>query len=353
MCNFFYANIKFFLLSILVTSVILKILILNSNRFNSYIFNSKKLEKNIPLIGGIAIFSVCMIFFIFLFNFSILIEHYYLFFSILLIFLLGLYDDVKGLNAYKKMIFQFLAFLLLLKGLHFNQFILFNSFGYIANLFLLICFIFGICNSINLIDGIDGLSASISIIISLSFLLFNILFLGDLSKINLFLFILIGSLVSFLYYNKYPAKIFLGDSGSLLIGWFFTILSLTIIKDLDQALSVIIPLIIIGVPAFDVLFVMIDRYFKSLKISLFEKFLSMFISDDRHIHHLFIKNKFSKTATIIILCFFNIIICLSLFTYYHFWKLNNILLLLSFLIIIYYFIRKILENNFKKNKYDE
>jgi UDP-N-acetylmuramyl pentapeptide phosphotransferase/UDP-N-acetylglucosamine-1-phosphate transferase len=104
----------------------------------------------------------------------------------------------------------------------------------------------------------------------------------------------------------------------------------------------IVSLIIIGAPAFDVLFVMKERFFHSSKQSLLNRFAAMFIPDNRHIHHLFIENGYSKRNTVVIVCLLNILFCFTMIVYYHYWKLNNVYSLLFMLLAFYYFVRNFL-----------
>ena len=74
------------------------------------------------------------------------------------------------------------------------------------------------------------------------------------------LIILVGSLLGFLLHNKPPAKTFLGDTGSLFLGWFFAIYSLIYAQKTTFSLSILIPIMVLGLPAFDVVFVMLKRF---------------------------------------------------------------------------------------------
>ena len=342
MLSFLYKNIVSIpVVSFIITSILIKVLVLNSLSFKliDYPDNRKIHDRGIPLVGGVAIFLNFIFYVFILFGFPIFSSYSYLFLSLFFIFLLGLFYDVKGLNAHQKILFQFLASILLVYGLDLDHFILFGFFSYYVNIFILLCFIFGVCNSINLIDGIDGLAGCISIIILLEFIMFNVFFLDNQASVNIILVILLGSLLAFIIYNRYPAKIFLGDSGSLFLGWFFTIISLFYIKSISSLSSMVASLIIVGVPAFDVLFVMKDRFLYSSKKSLLNRTLAMFIPDNRHIHHLFIKNGYSKKNTVIIICLLNILFCFTMIVYCYYWKLNNIYFILFILLVVYYFVR--------------
>ena len=100
--------------------------------------------------------------------------------------------------------------------------------NYIPSLFTII-FMLILINGINFLDGIDGLLIGVSLIVLASFII-----LFKLIEVNSFnlspIIVLIGSLCAFFIYNKYPAKVFLGDSGSLLMGWTFAIISFYFVK---------------------------------------------------------------------------------------------------------------------------
>ena len=360
-----------FLLSFLSTFILIKLLISSADylKLIDYPDNRKKHEKGIPLIGGIAIF-LPFIFFVgwdfpsvipgTIFHPVYFIYNIPFFLSIIIIFIVGLYDDMKGLSAYKKIFFQIFASVLLVVGFG-NIFILPISildFGWnwniywSLNFFILICFIMGVANSINLIDGIDGLAGGLSIIISISFIILNKI--TGVNNEQIQLFVLLGSLVAFVIYNREPAKIFLGDSGSLFLGWIFVIVSLSpllesrILPNSPSALidfSIALPLLIIGVPAFDVLCVMLKRLFNSKKISLTNRIKRVFTADDFHIHHLFLSDGFSKKKTIIILCIMNIALSLSSILLYVY--LDEISLMYSLVItfVVILCIRYSLSNN--------
>jgi len=133
---------------------------------------------------------------------------------------LGIYDDVKGIAPWQKLFFQ----LLIAVGLYFGGFQivrLSNPFGDLWELGWLslpvsVLWIVGLTNAINLLDGIDGLVTGITACISLALALMNIM--GNNTMVALLTLCLAGACLGFLPYNFSPARIFLGDSGSLFIG---------------------------------------------------------------------------------------------------------------------------------------
>lgn len=142
--------------------------------------------------------------------------------------------------------------------------------SYIITIFWII----SIINAINLIDGLDGLSAGIS---SISIATIGTMaFIADKSLIFTISIILLGSTLGFLYYNFHPAKIFMGDTGSLFLGYSIAVLSLLGLYKSVTLFSFIVPIIILGVPVFDTSFAIIRRIVNKRPISA---------PDKSHLHH--------------------------------------------------------------------
>jgi UDP-N-acetylmuramyl pentapeptide phosphotransferase/UDP-N-acetylglucosamine-1-phosphate transferase len=198
-----------------------------------------------------------------------------------------------------------------------------------------------IINSVNLIDGIDGLAASIGIIASVSFGLFFWLS-GDYGYAVMSA-ALTGSLVAFLPYNfsKSEKKIFMGDTGSLAIGFLLTIFAIRF-NELDAAnktwydfLSApTVSIAVLIIPLFDTLRIIVLRFYH--KKSLFE-------ADNRHIHHLMLEAGFSHGTTTLLLSMFNLVIILVAVLFDHLGILWLGLLLLMICIsgneVVRYYIR--------------
>ncbi len=103
--------------------------------------------------------------------------------------------------------------------------------------------------------------------------------------------LLLGATLGFLFYNFYPAKIFMGDSGSLYLGFFLASLSILGFKNIT-VVSYVIPILILGVPIFDTLFAIVRRYRSGLSITA---------PDKKHLHHCIISLGFSHRATVLII----------------------------------------------------
>lgn len=211
------------------------------------------------------------------------------------IFALGVYDDFRGANATVKILVQLIA----ATFLYFCDFrisVLSSPFGGAWELPALLSFsltalwIVGITNAFNLIDGIDGLAAGASAFALLS------LFLCSLAQghpeVSLMSIILVGAVMGFLRYNFNPATIFLGDSGSLLLGFMAAVLSLVGAQKSPTLIAIAIPLVSFGLPVAEV------------GLSLSRRFVSgapLFQGDRRHIHHMLLQRGLTQRQAVILL----------------------------------------------------
>ena len=171
--------------------------------------------------------------------------------SSLILLVVGLVDDTRGLSAWKKLGGQVAAALwVALSGTHFG-----NLFGYaippFLDPFLVVVWIVAVINAYNLIDGLDGLASGLAVISATG--LCGILLLGQMPGAILPLLALIGACLAFLRYNFHPATIFLGDTGSMSIGFILGVVSLQTFTKNTFFLSMAIPLLILGVPIYDAL----------------------------------------------------------------------------------------------------
>ncbi len=270
----------------------------------------RKLHKNpIPTLGGIAIFIGFFITSIAFMISSGNSQFWYIIGCLVTLFILGIIDDLKDLSASKKFLVQFLtAFLIAYSGIRIGN--LYGLFGfyelplaieYILTIFVIV----GVTNAFNLIDGIDGLAGGVSFINS-TFIGIILLISGNFFY-SIVAFALAGSLLAFLWYNFHPAKIFMGDTGSLIIGFLLAILGIYIMQEAAQinfalGISGNIMIVIVGIfliPVYDTLRVFIVRI-KQRK--------SPFTPDKKHIHHLLIETGYNHTRSALVLYMSNILI---------------------------------------------
>lgn len=253
--------------------------------------NERSMHKNIiPRSGGVGIFLSVAITYA-LFNWDLVLSHLYLHSAILVIFIVGLIDDRFDVSPRLKFVAIFFATIMLYQE---NIFIssLGQYFGYDAALPLLLIFPFtffaiaGFTNALNLIDGLDGLAGSVSLIIMITFLAIGITY-NDPMIISLSASF-IAALIAFLLFNWNPASIFMGDSGSLTLGFSIAILS---ILSLHYTTPTSI-LFVIALPILDTFIVMTRRI---------QRGQSPFKADKNHIHHFLYNVKGNIRFTVILL----------------------------------------------------
>ena len=261
--------------------------------------NERKIHKKpISRLGGVAIFLSTMLTFLFLVFLS-----YYPSGSLLsgillgssLMFLLGLIDDVYTLDAKFKLFIQVaIVTLVFLLGVRIDSII--NPFGGVVHLGWLLSYIItllwivGISNAVNFIDGIDGLAGSVITVNSITLGLIAIKVMPT-NPYVLTAFILAGSMLAFLTFNFNPAKIFMGDSGTLFSG--FLLATLSIVGVMKTAtLAIFLPFVVLAVPIIDITYASLRRISKGK---------SPFVADSEHIHHKLLKAGFSQNMTVAIL----------------------------------------------------
>lgn len=254
--------------------------------------NRKVHTKVMPRMGGLAIYLS------FLFGYGLfsrnLVDGWPILFGGFIIIVVGMLDDMYQLQAKVKLLGQLLAASVTVFGgvqMHFITLPIFDriEFGMLAIPISLI-WVIGVTNAINLIDGLDGLAAGVSSIIlaTLAFLAFAT---GDLF-IGLLSLILLGSTLGFLTFNFHPAKIFMGDTGSLFLGYMISVLSIAGLFKNVTFFSLLIPVIILGVPLLDTLFAVIRRYVNKKPLMA---------PDKDHLHHCLIRIGFTHKQTVILI----------------------------------------------------
>ena len=253
--------------------------------------NRRMHSKPIPRIGGLAIylsFGLTCLFFC-----SYNKELFILLVGGLLMVTLGVLDDVFRLPAIVKFICQIaIGVATALGGIRIDQIVIggnYVSLGYFS-IPITVLWIVGLSNAINLIDGLDGLSCGISTISAIS-ILGVILLQGDRTYAVIAV-ILIGACFGFLPFNKNPAKIFMGDTGSLFLGYTLSVISILGTFKMHAAISVLVPLFIFAVPLTDTIFAFIRRVLSGK---------SPFSPDRGHFHHRLVDMGFTQKETVKIL----------------------------------------------------
>jgi UDP-GlcNAc:undecaprenyl-phosphate/decaprenyl-phosphate GlcNAc-1-phosphate transferase len=205
-----------------------------------------------------------------------------------LVFLVGVIDDLIGVSAAKKFLVQLMAAWLLVRiGWSFEVLRL-PGFGVVRlgllGGFVSLVWIVGVTNAINLIDGLDGLAGGVVAIISTSLLGYAIL-QGNPGTV-LLMAATAGACIGFLRHNWEPARIFMGDSGSLSLGFLLAAATVHSSLKAPAAVAILVPILALGVPVIDTLLVMGVRFLERPKGPLTGRFLSMFHADRKHLHHL-------------------------------------------------------------------
>lgn len=262
-----------------------------------------------PNLGGVAVYSSFVLIFALFSSFYGSIPHVeFLIAATLILFFTGITDDLVGMNPYKKLVSQIVCALLVAI---FTEYRITNLYGIFSiaeipvlpGIILTTIFITFLTNAYNLIDGINWLAGTLGIV---SFGALSILFRlqGDTGFFLLCL-TLCGCLSAFLFFNKTPAKIFLGDSGSLMIGFLTAIFSLRYLElastnppASDWIISTNAPAIVMAIviiPVIDTTRVFILRILKKK---------SPFTADRNHLHHLVLDRGFShlQSTGILVLC---------------------------------------------------
>lgn len=265
-------------------------------------------QHKIPRLGGLVVSIGFLFTALFFMDTTVMKEWNYLLCAILIIFAIGFKDDIVGLSSSKKFVAQLFASILVIHfaKVHFTS--LHGLFGvreipmwlgYLVTMFTIIV----ITNSFNLIDGINGLLGMIGCTTSLAFgMLF---YLMDYQQFTLIAFTITGALVGFLYYNITPAKVFMGDTGSLLLGFLMSVLAIKFIElhpyvshrvlEIHAAPATAIAILI--VPLYDTLRVFTLRLMKGK---------SPFSPDRNHIHHLLIDCGLQHLTATLLLVMFNV-----------------------------------------------
>lgn len=217
----------------------------------------------------------------------------------IIIGLVCFYDDVKGAKAVVKLMAQLVAAIVVVRfGIIIDSidipFVQISSDNELFYQILTVCWILGITNAMNLIDGLDGLSTGISIISCMSLLIIFSLNGSPLISIIL-ITALCGSLVGFLPYNFNPAKTFIGDTGSNFLGYCLSIISILGIAKTYTAIVIVAPLIVLALPLFDTVFAIFRRlvHGKSLK--------AIIEPDAEHLHHKMLKKGFTQKQAVLIM----------------------------------------------------
>ena len=215
-----------------------------------------------------------------------------------LFFLIGLLDDFYNLSPYIKLFLQFLMTSLLfyfgikITGIDFSNIIFFDRviFPRVMSSIFTSLWIVGIINSINWIDGLDGLASGISLIFSLGVFIINLI--NGQVELAIICASLTGANLGFLKYNFNPAKILMGDSGSYFLGFALSILSLDILTFDKSNFFTFSSILLLIIPICDMFFVIINRLLRGA---------NPFYPDSSHLHHRLLKKIGNQKQTVLLI----------------------------------------------------
>ncbi|HHW30897.1 MAG TPA: undecaprenyl/decaprenyl-phosphate alpha-N-acetylglucosaminyl 1-phosphate transferase [Clostridiaceae bacterium] len=222
--------------------------------------------------------------------------------GVVIIVIMGIIDDIKHIGAKTKLLFQILAAItvVLISDTKISVFTNpFSEQGYIElsdyiSYPLTILWIVGITNAINLIDGLDGLAAGVSSISSLSLFFVSVLgvSLEPGHNISILTAALAGATLGFLPFNFNPAKIFMGETGSAFLGFTLGVISIQGMLKSYATISIVIPLLVLGLPIFDTALAIIRRLINGKPVMT---------ADRGHLHHKLIDMGLSQKQSVMIL----------------------------------------------------
>ena len=345
-------NLKIILFVFLVVVLLVPIIVKIAHHVNALdIPNARKVHKfPMPRLGGLAIFLG------FLIGYMVFCKPTVQMNSILIgsffIILLGVFDDIKPLTPLIKFGGQLLAAIIVvfygnIVMQDISAFGLYINFGFFAP-FITILFIAAVINCMNLIDGLDGLAGGIATIFFITITIINNILGASAGLDSSLTLIMIGATLGFLLYNFHPAQIFMGDSGSMFLGYIISIISLLGFKNVSLT-SFIVPVLILAIPILDTLFAIIRRLLKGQSFAQ---------ADKEHFHHQILRMAGNQTKTVLIIYLIQILFSAASIVYVlRNPSLGKIIYAVLFIIIIWLiattnrvFDRNKIKDKFAKNK---
>ena len=291
--------------------------------------NARKVHTRImPRMGGLAIY---VSFFVVLFlSHSMTQELLGLFLGGTVLIIVGIIDDMKDIPAKVKLCGQIVAACIVVAfGVRVN----FMTNIFYGDMFFLsvfsipvtIIWIVAIINAVNLIDGLDGLAAGISVIAAATMAIAG--YASGQTEMASMAMILIGATLGFLRYNFHPAKIFMGDTGSMFLGYNLAVFAVLGVAKSFTMLSLVTPILVLAIPILDTLFAIIRRKMNHKPI---------FKPDKHHLHHCLLNYGFSHRNTVLIIYAVSAVLALCglIMTYLN--STQGILLLAVLSVVIIY-----------------
>jgi UDP-GlcNAc:undecaprenyl-phosphate GlcNAc-1-phosphate transferase len=232
-----------------------------------------------------------------------------------MVFVLGLMDDLVGVSIPQKFAVETLAALLVVwLGWHFTALgmpdgssLRLGAVGYL----LTVLWIVGVTNAVNLLDGLDGLAGGVVAIIAVTFVAYAVLQGNPLTVV--LMAGIAGACLGFLRHNA-RGQVFLGDAGSLLLGFILATMSVHSALKASAAVAIMVPLLALGVPIIDTVLVMVVRFLERPANPGTERFLRMFRADRNHLHHLLLSLAGSRALVVRLIYAMVVLACLFAIT---------------------------------------
>ena len=297
-------NIFFIGLSFLLSLLSMPIIIAVCKKFNLYDYHDKRKihSGNIPRLGGVGIFcSFVISTFAFLaINKDIsVMKNLPIMIACFIIFLFAVLDDIFTFPAFLKLVVQLAASAIVtFNGFRFNQIFAWHIPAALSHI-ITFCWIVGLINAYNLIDGLDGLCGSLSIT---AIITIGLLYAFSGNQEAFICFILAASILGFLCFNWPPAKIFMGDCGSQFLGFMIAILPFYTSGDYFEYNKFLIMIVLTAFPLFDTI-AAIWRRLRDHK--------PIMSPDKAHLHHKLLNMGFSSRSALFLIFSLQIILCLS------------------------------------------
>lgn len=297
--------------------------------------DSRKLQaKPMPRLGGLSFIMAFLISTLFIFltyevNDNVNLLGVYI--GAAIIAVTGFIDDARGLKPWLKLLGQSLAAICVIASgirIFYVELPFFSMFGLndAVSVIITFCWIIGVTNAFNLIDGLDGLATGVSAISILAMLVIFIIN-GAAPSVFILVSALLGGLIGFLPYNFNPAKTFMGDTGSNFLGFILATLSMLGLAKTYTFMAIVIPVIILGLPIFDTLFAICRRIINHKPIMQ---------ADRGHLHHKLMDAGLSQRQVVIIL--YSVAAVLGIFAVVvvesDIWKAIALLLILAVLSVV-------------------
>ena len=251
--------------------------------------NRRKIHHEpIPCVGGFGLFAGVLVPILLWLPLDTTMQSYVV--AVCLIFIFGVWDDIRDLNYKWKLLAQVIPVAIVVHGGVVMDHLPFFGFDpappwisyLVTGLFLL-----AVINAVNLFDGLDGLAGGCMLLTlgAIAFLAYEV----DGFGVTLIALSTMGAILGFLYFNTYPARVFMGDAGSQLLGFTVAVLAIQLTQETHTALNPALPLLLLGLPILDTLWVFTLRIRQGR---------SPFVGDRQHLHYQALNFGFSHTAAV-------------------------------------------------------